>query len=1189
MSAVRRWLEDLGFGRYADAFEANDIEPDLIPDLTDETLEKIGVASAGHRMRLLKAAAGFAGVNGDNTESGNAADGGPGDAPVAKYVPAAIARKIRGAGAALAGERKQVTILFADVKGSFSLIQGLDPEEARALLDPLVALMMDAVHAYEGTVNDVQGDGIMAIFGAPIAHEDHALRACRAALAMIDQVRRRMHRADGDDPGRPEVQLRVGLHSGEVVVRAINNDLTMSYSAIGETTHLAARMEQLAAPGTIQMTGDTLRLVQGLVAVAACGETAVKGLAEPVAAYRLNGLSGARSRLEAAAREGLTPFVGRQRELAALDIRLTDTEKGHGRVVMISGDPGAGKSRLLHEFRHRIAGRAHWSEGHCISFGQAMAFHPLIDLARRNFRIEDDDSPADARAKITAGLKRVSAALAEKAGYMHHLLGVAAADDPVQNIDPQVRRSEILDLMLRTLILASALKPQILVYEDLHWSDTASTEVLGHLVDHIPASRVMMIATIRTGYPTPFAERSFVSRLALANLKSADCDRIVQAVLAAEALPAGLQALIRRKAEGNPFFVEELVKSLKESGSIRRDGERWVLTRPLDQTEVPDTVHGVLMSRIDRLDDAPRHTLQLASVIGREFTQRLLDRIADLGNDLTGNLRALQAIELIHQKALYPELAFMFKHALAQDVAYGSLLVAHRRRLHRQVAAAITELYRDRLDDHHAVIAHHYAAAEDWAEAACGFEKAAQHAIRCSAMQEAITLARAALDALAKASAADGGQDSPARRYALHGKLAECYGLISRFGEAHQHHREAARIAAEAGDQANEGWATAAMAMVSLFAHRFDQANGEAVQAVDLGQAVADEGIIAAGNCAEAWVQLVTGDLETAVIKFETSDRLATPAAAHYAALAGAGLTFSANWRGAYDQAISQGERTVAAARRSNGTVPLLLALMALGLSHAGKGAYHRALATLGEGLDLAGKLGDEIFRNRLLNSRGWVHAECGDLAGAIALNEQALDFSTERGDPETIANARLNLADCFLARGDAALACEWFESVYKLVGNPATSDWMKWRYSQHLFAGFGEACLARDRVDKAADWADQCLALADRTRSTKYLIRGHRLKAAIARARRDWDAAEAALAQALAFAAHIDNPAQAWRTQLAHARLCADTDRHDQAARATEAARRLLHRLRAGLQDPALAESLDQAITRRLTDQTPA
>src|SRR5712691_8443759 len=415
------------------------------------------------------------------------------------YTPAYLAEKILTSRSALEGERKQVTVLFADLKGSTELIADLDPEEARALLDPALHAMMDAVHRYEGTLNQVLGDGIMALFGAPVAHEDHAVRACYAALAMQAAMRRyaeEVRQAHG-----LEIQARVGLNSGEVVVRAISNDLHMDYSAVGQTTHLAARMEQLATPGSIRLTAATLRLAEGLVQVTTLGRFPVRGLSEPVEVFELVGASTIRRRLQASAARGLTRFVGRQQELAALQQTLEQAGESHGQVVAVVGEAGVGKSRLVHEFvhSHHTSG---WLilESASVSYGKATPYFPVIDVLKRYCHVEEHDDTRTIRAKVTGQVLTLDLALQDTVPALLSLLDALPEDSPFVKLDPPQRRQRTLDALKQVLLRESQVQPLLLVCEDLHWIDTETQALLDHLVESLPTARLLLLVNYRPEY-----------------------------------------------------------------------------------------------------------------------------------------------------------------------------------------------------------------------------------------------------------------------------------------------------------------------------------------------------------------------------------------------------------------------------------------------------------------------------------------------------------------------------------------------------------------------------------------------------------------------------------------------------------------------------------------------------------------
>jgi class 3 adenylate cyclase len=509
--------------------------------------------------------------------------GGPsaGQAPFPSpeaYTPRHLAEKILTSRSALEGERKQVTVLFVDVSGFTSLSERLDPEDVHGLMSRAFELMLAEVHRYEGTVNQFLGDGIMALFGAPIAHEDHAQRAVHAALG----IRKALEGYQQELRGRRGIgfQVRQGLNTGLVVVGSIGNDLRMDYTAVGDTTNVAARLQVAADPGRIVISDAIHRLVGGYFYVRPLGECTLKGKVEPVRAWEVLSARVARTRLEVETERGLTPFVGRERELQLLFECFEQAKAGHGQVVFIAGEPGIGKSRLLLEFRRRLGDEATWLEGRAMSFGRSIAFHPLIDMLRRNFRMEEGDTEGTIVTKIERGVLRLGEDLRPLLPYLRYLLSVEPGDPAVLTMDPQQRRGEIFDALRRLTVRASEVRPQVAVYEDDHWMDQATEEYLLFTADSIPTSRVLRILTYRTGYVHPFGERSYHTRIALNTLSTAHSVEMTQGMLDTERLPEELQTLIVRKVEGNPFFAEEVVKSLLEVGALRRasSAQRWTPT-----------------------------------------------------------------------------------------------------------------------------------------------------------------------------------------------------------------------------------------------------------------------------------------------------------------------------------------------------------------------------------------------------------------------------------------------------------------------------------------------------------------------------------------------------------------------------------------------------------------------------------
>jgi len=1097
------------------------------------------------------------------------------------YTPKHLAEKILTSRSAIEGERKQVTVLFVDVSGFTSLSERLDPEDVHSLMNRAFELMLAAVHRYEGTVNQFLGDGIMALFGAPIAHEDHAQRAVHAALGIRQALEG--YQAELQNRQGMSFQVRQGLNTGLVVVGSIGNDLRMDYTAVGDTTNVAARLQATADPGRILMAEATYRLVAGYFHTRSLGELALKGKADPVGVWEVISARTARTRLEVEAERGLTPFVGRERELQRLLECFEEARAGHGQVVFIAGEAGIGKSRLLLEFRRRLGDAATWIEGRSLSFGRSMAFHPLIDLLRRNFRLEESDTEEMIVAKVERSVLRLGEDLRPILPYLRYLLAVDPGDAAVLAMDPQQRRGEIFEALRRLTVRASEVRPQVVVCEDVHWMDQATEAYLLFTADSIPTSHVLRILTYRTGYVQPFGERTYHTHIALNTLSTVHSVEMAQALLATATLPDELKTLISRKAEGNPFFVEEVVRSLLEVGALRRAGDGYVLARRLDEIFVPDTIQDVLMARIDRLQEAPKRTLQLASVIGREFTRRLLERIADIRARTEELLRELKAIELIYEKSVFPELAYMFKHALTHEVAYNSLLVQRRKEIHRLIGLAVEELYADRLAEQHEVLAYHFSKGEEWDKALAYLLKAAEKAAQAFATREAVALYDEALEAAGHL----GDAVDVKTLMAIHQAKADLYFLLSDFERSRAEGERLLTLARQAQDRLSEGAALVRMAYASRWAHDFDRALASARQAITVGEE-ADAKLALAGRLfITGLIHASTGRLDQAKDEYDrtlTVSRSGGDVLHQSLSLVYAGLL--KNWAGEYTEAIGLETEALRTAREHNLLVPLLNGLFIHGVVLTGKGDYDGALAAFQEGLALAEKVGSEILHHRLLNGFGWLHLELGDLDRALDLTRQSAEGARKRGDHEVIANAELNLGDIFLVKGDLALAQQYLDGIHRLVQDPATSEWNRWRYSTHLFASLGELWLACGNPAKAQEFADQCLELATRTNSRKYLVKGWRLMGEIALARGQWDEADGALRQALSIAQAIGNPTQLWKTYLACGRLHAATKKLEAARQAYGAACEVIERIKGSLRDPGLRASLeDSPLIRRVYD----
>jgi class 3 adenylate cyclase/tetratricopeptide (TPR) repeat protein len=608
-------------------------------------------------------------------------------------------------------------VLFADMKGSMELLADRDPEEARKLLDPVLERMMGAVHRYEGTVNQVMGDGIMSLFGAPLAHEDHAVRACYAALAMQREVRR--HIEEVRRTHGVEVQIRVGLNSGQVVVRTIGSDLRMDYSAVGQTTHLAARMEQLATPGTIRLTADTLRLAEGFVQVNALGPVPVKGVADPVEVFELVDTGVTRTRLQAAAMRGLTRFVGRDAELEQLRRVWEKVGSGRGQVAAIVGEPGVGKSRLVWEFlhSHRFQGCLAL-ESSSVSYGKATAYLPVIDLLKAYFRIEAPDDGRTIREKVTGKLLTLDETLRPTLPAFLSLLEVPVDDPGWEALDSAQRRQHTLEAVKRLLLRESQIQPLCVVFEDLHWFDAETQAFLDALIESLPTARLLLLVNYRPEYRHGWGNKTYYTQLQLDSLPLESAEELLQALIGDGPGLQPLKRLLIDRTEGNPFFLEESVRMLAEAGVLAGERGAYRLTKALETVQVPATVQAVVAARIDRLSVEEKTLLQKTAVIGTVVPLPLLQVIADVPEEtLRLGVSGLQTAEFIYETSLFPEFEYTFKHALTHEVVYTSLLQEQRRILHARIVTAFETLYPGRVGERADWLAHHAFRGEVWEKA----------------------------------------------------------------------------------------------------------------------------------------------------------------------------------------------------------------------------------------------------------------------------------------------------------------------------------------------------------------------------------------------------------------------------------------------------------------------------------------
>jgi class 3 adenylate cyclase/tetratricopeptide (TPR) repeat protein len=662
----------------------------------------------------------------------------PGLASPNSYTPGHLAEKILTSKAALEGERKQVTVLFADMKGSTEYVAGLDPHDARRVLDPILNRMMEAVHRYEGTVNQVMGDGIMAIFGAPLAHEDHAIRACYSALEMqvsIGKYAEEVHRTEGVLP-----QIRIGLNSGEVIVRSIGNDLHMNYTAQGLTTHLAARMEQMAVPGTILMTSQTLHLVQRYVSAKPLGPMLVKGLTAPIETHELLGANILRSRLQAIASRGMTRFVGRSDEMHQLRQALVHANAGRGQVLAVVGEPGAGKSRVIHEFIH-LPQTDGWRilEAEAKSYGTATSYLPITEVLREYFQVTTSDEPAVISAKVTSKLLSLDELLLPMVPALLVLLDLTPNASDSWALDAPKRRQRTLEAVKRVLLRESEAQPVLWVLEDLHSIDSETQALIDGLVDGLPAARFLLLVSYRPEYQHGWGNKTYYTQLRIDPLSPAAAYEMLDSLVGTDIGLESLKRLLIEKTEGNPLFIEESVRMLVETGTLTGEPGAYRAANSISDFPPPVTIEALLASRIDRLSPPDKRLLQFAAVVGSPAPLGVLETIGEFSpDDVRQALVNLQASEFLYETRVFPNVEYTFKHALIHDVAYQMLSPDRRRVLHAAALLAGEELYSNQASEKADWLAFHALRAKLWDRAVTHLQVAAARASARSANRVAV-------------------------------------------------------------------------------------------------------------------------------------------------------------------------------------------------------------------------------------------------------------------------------------------------------------------------------------------------------------------------------------------------------------------------------------------------------------------
>jgi class 3 adenylate cyclase/tetratricopeptide (TPR) repeat protein len=926
----------------------------------------------------------------------------------------------------LEGELKQVTVLHADMKGSTEYVANRAPEEARQLLDPMLELMMEAVHRYEGTVNQVMGDGIMALFGAPLAYEDHAVRACYSALRMQESIKKYSEEVRRTE-GIP-LQIRVGMNSGEVYVRSIGSDLHMNYTAQGLTSHLSARMEQMAVPGTVLITSQTCRLAEGHVATRPLGPMLVKGLTEPIETYELLGARTFRSRLEALSARDLTNFVGRGSEIEQLRQALDQAQKGHGQVLAVVGEPGVGKSRLIHEFIDSRPRNFRVLRASAVSYGTATSYWPVSNILKDYFQIATSDKPGEIREKVTEKILLLDEALLAFLPPLLTLLDLPSEDPELSILAPLQRRQRTLEAVKRLLFRESAAQPLLVVVEDLHAIDPETQVLIDALVDSLPTARFLLLVSYRPGYSHKWGSKTYYTRVRIDPLAPATAREMLNTILGSDIGLEPVKHLLIEKTEGNPLFLEESVRALVETGALTGRRGAYSTTKPISELQVPATIESMLTSRIDRLPSGDKRLLQSAAVVGHQVPLGILQAVGESTlDDLRQALGRLQAGELLYEMRLFPDFEYSFKHALIRDAAYQMLPPDRRRDLHSAALIAGEQYYAGQSGEKADWLAFHSLRAKVWDRAVIHLRAAAARAIARAANRVAAQHLENALIAVDHLS----GQDHRGLAVDLRIDLRHALTPLGQVQRTLDHLQAAEELATELNDKSRLSRVVAFIANCLLLQAKYSEALVTGARALQIAQELRDNRLELAIQMYMARATLCRGERREAIRMYRNIIRalnerpfdefLDLPVLP--AVVARSFLATSLAEGGAFVEAAAHNCEAARRADASGQPDSIMWANWGIGLVALIRGDSAKAIRVFERLLELCRAHDLDAYASRIMAALGCAKARTGQVNEGFMLVEQAVALDASAENLITKSFAVTALSEAALLAGDPGKA----------------------------------------------------------------------------------------------------------------------------------------------------------------------
>ncbi len=1090
------------------------------------------------------------------------------------YTPKFLADKILSNRRLIEGERKLVTVLFVDVANYTAMSEKLDPEEVRQIVDGCFRILMDEIHKWEGTITQFTGDGLMAIFGAPIAHEDHAQRACYAALSIQKAMREygeKVRKERGLD-----FKMRLGLNSGPVVVGSIGDDLRMDYTAIGDTTNLAARVEQAAKPGEIWMSRETHNITRGYFKEESVGEIPLKGKAQPQHLYRLiSDLPDMRTRFAVGLAKGVTDLVGRRPEMEVLRSAYERVKDGEAKVVDVVGEAGVGKSRLVYEFQKVLGPDEAFLTGICVPYGRNINFLPVIDLVKASFGIVEGMSEEEVGNRI---MERAKNGLAPMIPFYRNLISLKVDDPRFKVLDPEGRKYGTFEAVKNLILAKSEEKPLVIFLEDVHWMDKISEEFFTYFSHCIHDHKILMISAYRPEGASPWAQGTHYQRLGLETLSFDASIRLVRNILCCLPLDPALEKKIVEKTGGNPFFVEEIVRDLLDRGDLVKSGDWYICNRPIDQLEIPNTIQGVLAARMDRLSEDLKHTMQVASVIGRDFAFRLLKSIMELGEELRVRLTNLVGLEILYEKALYPELEYIFKNVLTQEVAYESLLKQRRQEIHGRIARAIEELYADRLPEHYELLAYHYGRSGEAEKAVEYLMLAAEKSNQNKAAQAAYEFFRQALKVVESAHVSL----DPDKDRRIHQGLASASVDIGDINTALENYRKTMEVCQKHTMIAHEmeilpefAWAKWFTPMEHEEAIRsYEEGIARAREVGDKGaesRILSTKGFYLAGLGFQYEGHKMIVEAETMAL--QTGNQRAVGATRGMRAVA-------ERWLGRPGKTVELTEGLVDALSKMFSLNHLSGLIFIRGLSLAEIGRVEDAFAALKHGIDLCEKFGGVVHLGRLYNTLGYCYSEIHHPEEAWKWNLKSEgiarklmeQYSGSPIGPEIVAHANVNLMENLFDQGKIEEAWDRIKSFEEESRSPNFNRARdRWEARLDFLASL--ILLQRENVDEAGARIIKNLEISRREHTKKIEGRFFRLLGEVQMRRNEFDRAISSMSEAILILKEVGNPRQLWEAYASLASAYEKLRRESEAREQWGAAVELIHKTANGLSDQNLRE----------------